>query len=1111
MRKTRLLTLLLLLMTAVTGAWADDSVNDLVAVGPGYTFIADNITSNGTVKLVANTLYDGGRIFAPTNNSVSTVKGSSTFAGGSHLYSLRLKNTQDQLVFKVSEPCVVTFYTQSHSSRGINVGSSAGSYDYGKQTVSTTTFKCTIPAAGLVYLSSFGGDFYFAGFEVTGIEKTVYFDNTNGWGTVNAYAWYNNGEGDIPVSAGWPGDDMTYDTEKGLYKWTTMGNPTKIIFNNSTNQTPDCDFVDGATYDVDGRKMTVTFKTDKDWNGVWVYAWRDVDINHQEETFGPWPGGQMTDNLDGTWTYTFSAPVDPEKIIFHNNNGDQTPDWDFEADKTYEYIEHTYTATFTTDKQWDEVRAYAWSGDGAKKYLGDWPGTALTAEGGVYTVSIKTYDEAPEKILFNNGKNGDDPLKEQTPDWTFVNEKAYTYMQKTYNATFTTDANWENVYAYAWTGDGDGATKYLGIWPGTALTADDEGVYSVTINTYEEAAPAKIKFNNGKDGDDPLKKQTNDQTFVNGKAYKYITATPLYALTENETFVAGTIVDVKDAENDVVATLTYGVSGGADFNETTDAYGLNDDYAGFGYMTSGNGQNGGPNTGTVYTINPFYNGTITVGVRLNGGKNFYIQEDGTSMEGYDGITISEATNTSYSFPVKAGSTYKVYCTGSKLGFFGFDYDYTKPELKFQIAGSMTGWNTIKVRSNSITFTNLAAGTYKFKVIDGENWKGFTDLTEVADNLYNDAEGNICFKLGEAGNVTVTYISGETFTVVGNFVAPTVALAGSMNEWSTTANVFTTAADQKTASMTINLATAGDYEFKIVVGDNWLSKEGEGGSKYSLHRGWRTVDGVDQFNKENFKLTTDVAGDYTFTWTYATNTLTITFPTGNLTLDEVADNAETLTNWDGTSANLTLKRTLTTGGWNTFAVPFDVSSTMLTTLKTTYGVTVKELTNASFADGTLTLTFGDAESIEAGKPYIVNVTSNFDFSEILIPGVIISKTAQPFTSTNVDFIPTLGKTTIEGDTKEILIMAGGGELKHPKTLPADMKGFRAYFQLKGEAANAHDFYFDFGNGETTGINTLDNLTNSQVDVNAPMYNLAGQRVTKSYKGVVIQNGQKMVIK
>ena len=231
---------------------------------------------------------------------------------------------------------------------------------------------------------------------------------------------------------------------------------------------------------------------------------------------------------------------------------------------------------------------------------------------------------------------------------------------------------------------------------------------------------------------------------------------------------------------------------------------------------------------------------------------------------------------------------------------------------------------------------------------------------------------------------------------------------------------------------------------------------------------------------------------------------------DLELREENVNTTVLADWDGYEADVTLKRTLTTGGWNTFAVPFDVSSTMLTTLKTTYGVTVKELTNATLNGSTLNLTFDDATSIEAGKPYLVNVTSNFDFSTILIPEVVVSKTAQPFTSTNVDFIPTLGKTTIEGsDAKEILIMAGGGELKHPKTLPAYMKGFRAYFQLKGEAANAHDFNFDFGNGEATDISNVND--NDNFNANAPMYNLAGQRVTKSYKGVVIQNGQKMVIK
>ncbi len=49
------------------------------------------------------------------------------------------------------------------------------------------------------------------------------------------------------------------------------------------------------------------------------------------------------------------------------------------------------------------------------------------------------------------------------------------------------------------------------------------------------------------------------------------------------------------------------------------------------------------------------------------------------------------------------------------------------------------------------------------------------------------------------------------------------------------------------------------------------------------------------------------------------------------------------------------------------------------------------------------------------------------------------------------------------------------------------------------------------GEATGIDNLNLNDNDNFDANAPMYNLAGQRVNKSYKGVVIVNGKKVVRK
>lgn len=224
----------------------------------------------------------------------------------------------------------------------------------------------------------------------------------------------------------------------------------------------------------------------------------------------------------------------------------------------------------------------------------------------------------------------------------------------------------------------------------------------------------------------------------------------------------------------------------------------------------------------------------------------------------------------------------------------------------------------------------------------------------------------------------------------------------------------------------------------------------------------------------------------------------------LALSETTDNSAALTEWDGYEADVTLTRTLATGSWNTFAAPFSTAIPE--------GWTVKELTSATFADGTLTLNFANAASIEAGKPYLVKVAANTDLSTAPFTGAIVSKDAQPFTSTVVDFIPTLGATTIpDGDTKSVLFLAANNTLLNPSALPADMKGFRAYFQLKGETASlARAFSMNFGDGETTGIIAIG--TDRAASTDNATYTLDGRRISKAtQKGVYIQNGKKVIIK
>lgn len=145
-----------------------------------------------------------------------------------------------------------------------------------------------------------------------------------------------------------------------------------------------------------------------------------------------------------------------------------------------------------------------------------------------------------------------------------------------------------------------------------------------------------------------------------------------YALAEGATFTSGQSVDVKDGEK-LVATITYGEEGDgyADFKAATN----NSSVEGFTAFTEGNGVNGNKAGGTFYTIVPKFDGTIEVAVVLNANKAFYIEKDGTALDGYNGMTVGSKYYGTYSFPVVAGSSYKVYCSGSKLGFYGFNFEY----------------------------------------------------------------------------------------------------------------------------------------------------------------------------------------------------------------------------------------------------------------------------------------------------------------------------------------------------------------------------------------------------------------------------------------------------
>lgn len=146
-------------------------------------------------------------------------------------------------------------------------------------------------------------------------------------------------------------------------------------------------------------------------------------------------------------------------------------------------------------------------------------------------------------------------------------------------------------------------------------------------------------------------------------------------------------------------TMTWGVAGDAkNFKGGDKKSDVLKDQLGATAYCSGNGDNGKLTegcvyTGTVYFFEPALDGKLTVGWVLNANKKFYIQEcsgekpqdvtfttvdsEGSAVELACGGTLAEKLTGGLStFAVAKGKKYAVYCTGSKLGFYGFKYETT---------------------------------------------------------------------------------------------------------------------------------------------------------------------------------------------------------------------------------------------------------------------------------------------------------------------------------------------------------------------------------------------------------------------------------------------------
>lgn len=207
---------------------------------------------------------------------------------------------------------------------------------------------------------------------------------------------------------------------------------------------------------------------------------------------------------------------------------------------------------------------------------------------------------------------------------------------------------------------------------------------------------------------------------------------------------------------------------------------------------------------------------------------------------------------------------------------------------------------------------------------------------------------------------------------------------------------------------------------------------------------------------------------------------------------------------------TLSRTFYKG-WNSVVLPFATTRAKLGADEAI------EFTGAPVNDGenTVTLQFKGVESLEANKPYMLYYASDpgektYSFVE--------KRTAQTDNKVTVtqDQFQFIG-SYVYYDKENKFIQPGDylvSEDGFSKTTVGGNRlyAYRAFFHPTETTSAKLNFTID--GDEVTGIRAIqleDALRGENTVGNGRLYNLSGQRVNSSYKGIVVKNGKKMLLK
>ena len=356
---------------------------------------------------------------------------------------------------------------------------------------------------------------------------TIYFDNTRyKWSNVYAYV-YDESSGSVVQNEKWPGKQMTYNSELGLYAYEVEDELTNglVIFNAGSDANKYPQGANAKGLDISETNMvlmagdkwepytgqkpsetptnpaemiTVYFdNSSKNFSTPYIYYW------HSSTNSGDiaWPGVAMTPYKGNV--YKASFPSDNDKCIFSNNGGNQTGDLSipgknmiYDGNEWKEYSDaETPTATSPTSASGATVPSgdtyyFGDSNEDGKVNINDVTAIQfhlvnikkLSALGEILAnidydtkVSIKDANTIQCMLVGINPRENrvNEPYNVQQPTETTPTEtqpaKRLVYFRNVYN--------WSPMKAYFWSDE----NKNMMSWPGNDMVQVSGNVFSAEV------------------------------------------------------------------------------------------------------------------------------------------------------------------------------------------------------------------------------------------------------------------------------------------------------------------------------------------------------------------------------------------------------------------------------------------------------------------------------------------------------------------------------------------------------------------------------------------------------------------------------------------------------